>query len=78
MLYIKDFKNNNIDEKYYKAIEKVRKTPEYKKNERQIEIIRNTFKKYPDIPQDLIETLIDAVQENVAMEYEAILFKKTN
>ena len=51
-----------------KAIEKIKQSPEYQKNQKQIEIITNALVDHADVPIELIDTLIDSVRENVSLE----------
>lgn len=60
----------NINEKYFKSIQKARQTHEYKENEKQIECITNILVEHADVPYEIIEMLVESVQENVALEYE--------
>lgn len=77
MSVLKFYKNNNyIDENYFNTLEKVRNFSEYKDNEKKIETISKVLIEHADVPEELIDTLIEAVQENVAMEYEETIKKQ--
>lgn len=62
---IKKTYNNEVN---LKAIEKVKQSQEYQKNQKQIEIISNVLVEHADVPQELINMLIHSVQENVSLE----------
>ncbi len=70
MSFFNTISKNNINEKYFKSIDKIRQSDEYKENEKQIEYITKILVEHADVPRDIIEMLIEAVQENVALEYE--------
>jgi len=55
---------------YFKALEKVKNTEEYKKYETQVNGIKDALYRFPVIPEEIINSLVEAVQEQVAMEYE--------
>lgn len=63
----KSFDYNNV-----KAIKKIRESDKYQKNQIQIEMISKALVEHADVPQELIDELINSVQENVSMEYKAI------
>lgn len=65
------YMKNKSEDKYFESLEKVRKTPEYIQNQKQIDCITKVLVEHADVPQKLIDWLIEAVQENVALEYEA-------
>lgn len=60
----------DINENYFKSIQKTRQSHEYQENEKQIECITKLLVEHADVPLELIEMLVESVQENVALEYE--------
>ena len=62
-----------IDENNQKAIQKVRQSDQYQRNQKQIEIITKILVEHADVPQEILDTLIDSVQENVSLEYKATI-----
>lgn len=60
-------KENNL-----KAIEKVKKSHEYQLNQKQIEIITRILVEHADVPQEILDTLIDSVRKNASLEYNAL------
>lgn len=67
---IKGISSKNISEDYFKSLEKVHETKEYKQNEKQIQCIKKVLIERAEIPEKLIDWLVEAVEENVALEYE--------
>ena len=76
MLSLYNAKKQNTYDVYFKSIEKLKNNPEYIENEMKIRVIRKVLAEHSDIPSEMIETLIEAVQENVALEYESVNFFK--
>ena len=62
-----------IEENNQKAIQKVRQSDQYQRNQKQIEIITKILVEHADVPQEILDTLIDSVQENVSLEYKATI-----
>lgn len=57
-------------EEYFKSLQKVQETKEYKQNEMQIQCIKKVLIERAEVPEKLIDWLVEAVEENVALEYE--------
>lgn len=76
MLSIVRFNKKNAEKKLNKifcnSIQKAQQTTEYKQNEMEINCIKNVLINNADVPEKLVSWLIDAVEENKALEYEAI------
>jgi len=53
------------------ALKKLKETEEYKQNQMEIDSIKNVLIKSADVPEKLINWLIDAVKNNAILEYEA-------
>lgn len=70
------FIKSQTDEQYFKSLKKVQQSPEYIQNQKQIDCISKLLVEHADVPQMLIDWLIESVQENVALEYEASVFQK--
>lgn len=62
----------NFEDVYFSSIEKIRKNPEYIQNKMQIDVIRKTLIETVNVPEQLVDWLVESVQENTAMEYELI------
>lgn len=60
---IKDNKNN--------LLTKVRETTEYKQNQMQIDCIKKVLVEHGDVPEKLIDWLIDSVKANTELEFKA-------
>ena len=58
------------NEEYFKSLNKIKTNSEYQNNKKQIEYITKILVDHADVPRDIIESLIECVQENVAIEYE--------
>ena len=71
MSFFKISPPKNINEKYFKSIQKIQQSPEYQENEKQIKCITKMLVEHADVPREIIEILIESVQENVALEYES-------
>lgn len=71
MSFFNKSKKINKKENNLKAIEKVRKSHEYQLNQKQIEIIIRILVEHADVPQEILDTLIDSVQKNASLEYNA-------
>ena len=74
LVYSKKDSNSkkDIDDVYFSSLEKIRNTPEYLQNQMQIDVIRKTLIENAHVPERLVDWLVESVQENTAMEYEAI------
>lgn len=57
-------KNNIID---LKKIEKIKNSEEYKQNQMQIDCIKKVLVEHGDVPEKLIDWLIDSVQRNAEL-----------
>lgn len=57
-------------EKYFKSLNQIENNQEYKRNQKQINFIIKMLVEDTDVPQEVLEMLIEYVQENVAIEYE--------
>lgn len=68
ILNVEKFQSKSEDKNYLKNLEKIKKDPKYIENQKQIEIISKVLVKHADIPEEVIESLINAVTENVTME----------
>ena len=64
--------NNSNNEMYFKILNKLKNSPEYKQNQMQINCITKILVEHADIPPKLINWLIDSVQKNVVLEYELL------
>ncbi len=51
----------------FKSKEKSRQIKEYQKNKKQIDIITKTLVEHADVPQELIDSLIECVEENTIL-----------
>lgn len=60
----------NFEDVYFSSIENIKKKPEYIQNQMQIDTIRKVLIKNVNVPEQLIDWLIESVEENTAMEYE--------
>lgn len=74
MSFFNKSKKINKKENNLKAIEKVKQSHEYQLNQKQIEIITKVLVEHADVPQEILDTLIDSVQKNVTLEYNASNF----
>lgn len=64
------FIKNEVNNQYFKSLEKVQQSPEYIQNQKQIDCISKVLIEHANVPEQLIDWLVEAVEENVAMEYE--------
>lgn len=67
--------NNNFYDSYFNSLSKVQKNKEYQLNKSKINCIKKALIEHADVPEQLIDWLIESVEENVALEYEFSLFK---
>ena len=58
------------NEKYFKYLDRIKTNSEYQSNQKQIDFIKKMLVEHNDVPQEVLEMLIEYVQENVAIEYE--------
>ena len=72
MSFFDKIKQQNDDELYFNYVEKARKTKEYRVNEQKINVIRKVLLNHSNVPQELVDKLIEHIQENVAIEYETL------
>ena len=63
-------KKNKLVDTYFNSIEKIQKTDEYNKNRLLIYTLRNILIENCEAPEKLVDSLIETVAENTAMEYE--------
>ncbi|MBQ3409158.1 MAG: hypothetical protein IJH12_08155 [Clostridia bacterium] len=52
---------------YLKKISKVKKTPEYIQNQMQIDCIKKVLIEHSDVPEKLIDWLIQSVEQNATL-----------
>lgn len=64
----KNLKNNKS---FQKNLTQIRQSPQYKENQKQIEIISKVLFENADVPQELVHKLIQSVQENASLEERA-------
>ncbi|MGN1328006.1 MAG: hypothetical protein ACI4VQ_08090 [Clostridia bacterium] len=66
---IKVKNDNNINSN---LLNKVKGSEEYVQNQMQIDCIRNVLIEHGDVPEKLIDWLIDSVKANTELEFKAI------
>lgn len=64
----KNLKNNKS---FQKNLTQIRQSPQYKENQKQVEIISKVLVENADVPQELVHKLIQSVQENASLEERA-------
>lgn len=55
---------------YFNSIQKAKQLQEYHKNQKQIEFITKTLVEHADVPQEIIELLIEYVEKNANLAYK--------
>lgn len=69
---------SNIDKTNSKALKKLMNNREYQQNKMQINCITKVLVEHADVPQKLIDWLIQSVQDNVVIEYKLLNCKGEN
>lgn len=64
MSFFSFINKNDTHKNYLKSINKI------EQNQKQIECITKVLVEHADVPQEIIDLLIDSVQENATLEYE--------
>lgn len=67
--------NNNFYDSYFSSLPEIQQNKEYQLNEFRIHCIKKALIEHADVPEQLIDWLIESVEENVALEYEFSLLK---
>lgn len=67
------FKSNDASTAVNDSVEKVKKSEEYMQNEMQINTIKDVLINHSDVPEKLVNWLIDAVEKNTELVTEAKL-----
>lgn len=78
MSIIRTAKTKLKDKQNEKAIKKVKLSEKYINNQSQIDIIKEVLTKHADVPEELINNLIKATEENAILLYEATHKKNEN
>ena len=63
---------------YEKLIKKLSKSEDYKQNQMQIDCINKVLIEHADVPETLINWLIDSVKENTILEFKETYKKNTD
>lgn len=63
---------------YEKLIKKSSKSEDYKQNQMQIDCIKKVLIEHADVPETLINWLIDSVKENTILEFKETYKKNTD
>ena len=63
---------------YEKLIKKLSKSEDYKQNQMQIDCIKKVLIEHADVPETLINWLIDSVKENTILEFKETYKKNTD
>lgn len=63
---------------YAKLIKKLNKSEEYNQNQMQIDCIKKVLIEHADVPETLIDWLIDSVKEITILEFKEIYKKNTD
>lgn len=71
--------NKNFSKKdYERLIKKLNKSEDYKQNQMQIDCIKKVLIEHADIPETLIDWLINSVKENTILEFKETYKKNTD
>lgn len=71
MYFFTKGKTSKNNKSFQKNLVKIRQSPQYKENQKQIEIISKVLVENADVPQELVHKLIQSVQENASLEERA-------
>ncbi len=71
MYFFTKGKNLKSNKSFQKNLSQIRQSPQYKENQKQIEIISKVLVENADVPQELVHKLIQSVQENASLEERA-------
>lgn len=71
MYFFTKGKNLKSNKSFQKNLAQIRQSPQYKENQKQIEIISKVLVENADVPQELVHKLIQSVQENASLEERA-------
>lgn len=61
---------DEVNKIYLKSLEKAHKSEEYKQNEMQILSIKKALVEHADVPEALLNMLIEATEKNTQLEYK--------
>lgn len=68
-----NFAKSNVKEnENIKSLNKVRKSPEYQQNQMQIDCIKKVLIEHADVPEVLLNWLIDSVKDNTSLEIKTL------
>ncbi len=76
-MFSKKNRNNSYNKVCPKTFNELQASPEYLQNKMQIECITKVLVERADVPQKLVDWLIQSVRENLKLEY-GICEKKIN
>lgn len=62
------FNNKTNDDNKSKNLNKVYNSPKYKENELKIKCIKKALIEHAYVPEELINSLIDSVEQNIILE----------
>lgn len=73
MCNVLNFAQNNTQETIdIKSLNKIRKSPEYQQNQMQIDCIKRVLIENADVPEILLNWLIDSVKSNTSLELKTL------